>query len=120
MTIIAQNAILLTILGMTVLNFTLRLTPMVALNRIQLPDIVTSWLSFVPVAVMGALFADNILWPAWKQTAGSAPIPLYLNPGIFGALAAMLAFKLTRSFIGGTAAGIVVFVLTRWLVTGVL
>ena len=119
MTIIAQNAILWTIVGMTVLNFLLRFTPMATLNRFTLPRPVTRWLSFVPIAVMGALFADNILWPAWQQNSGASSIPLYFNPGIFGALAAMLVFKLTKSFIGGTAAGVVVFVLVRWLVTGI-
>jgi len=119
MTIIAQNAILGTIVGMTVLNFTLRFMPMATLNRFTLPRPVTRWLSFVPIAVMGALFADNILWPAWQQNSGVPSIPLYFNPGIFGALAAMLVFKLTKSFIGGTAAGVIVFVLVRWLATGI-
>ncbi|MCL2654810.1 MAG: AzlD domain-containing protein [Coriobacteriia bacterium] len=120
MTILAQNAILITILGMTVLNFALRFTPLVALTRIKLPEVVTRWLSFVPISVMGALFATQILLPAWEQTSGKQSIPLYFNPGIFGALAAMLVFKLTKSFIGGTVAGVVVFVLVRWLVIGVV
>jgi len=122
MTIIAQNAIVLTIVGMCLLNFLLRFAPLVALTRITLPVFVTRWLSFIPISVMGALFATQILLPAWEQHSGSAqvaPIPLYLNPGIFGGLAAMLAFKLSKSFIGGTIAGVAVFVLMRWLVTGV-
>jgi len=119
MTILAQNVILITIIGMTALNFALRYTPLVALSRIQLPEVVTRWLSFVPISVMGALFATQILLPAWEQTSGKQSITLYFNPGIFGALAAMLMFKLTKSFIGGTVAGVVVFVLVRWLVIGV-
>ena len=119
MTILAQNVILLTILGMTLFNFILRFTPLVALTHVKLPGVVTRWLSFVPISVMGALFATQILLPAWEQTSGRRSIPLYLNPGIFGALAAMLVFKLTKSFIGGTVAGVVIFVLARWLVTGV-
>jgi len=116
MTILAQNAILITILGMTVCNFALRFTPLVALTHFSLPKIAERWLSFVPISVMGALFATQILLPAWEQSSGKQSIPLYFNPGIFGALAAMLVFKLTKSFIGGTVGGVVVFVLVRWLI----
>jgi branched-subunit amino acid transport protein len=70
------------------------------------------WLSYIPVAVMGALLATETLIPALGDTPHT---PLWLNPGLYGAAAAMLAFRLSKSFIGSTIAGVIVFALLRWL-----
>jgi branched-subunit amino acid transport protein len=80
------------------------------------------WLSYVPVAVMGALLATETLIPALEAANGVGDgrtppfVPLYLSPGIYGALAAMLAYRFSKSFIGSTVAGVFVYALIQWLV----
>jgi len=98
------------IIGMALTNFTLRFTPMAVLSRISLPAPIMRWLGFIPISVMGALFAKEILLPAFEDAPA---IPLYGNPGIIGGLAAMVTFRLTKSFMVSSLAGIAVYVLTR-------
>lgn len=102
------------IIGMGVVNFCLRFIPMATISRMSLPAPIMKWLSYVPIAVMGALFAKEILLPALDVMD---TVPLYLNPGIYGALIAMAAFKKTRSFMGSTMAGIIGFLILRWVFT---
>jgi len=89
----------------------------------------------MPVAVMGALVAVEVVIPAvdtfraelqayqavlpYAQDGGSTPditgmflMPL---PGVLGALTAMLVYRYTKSFIGATLAGIAVFALLQLL-----
>jgi branched-subunit amino acid transport protein len=100
------------IVGMALTNFTFRFTPMVILSQIKLPDPVMRWLGFIPISVMGALFAKEILLPAFDVAQG---IPLYVNPGIYGGVGAMLVFRLTKSFMISSIAGIAVYVAMRFL-----
>ena len=100
------------IVGMALTNYAMRLVPMALLSRWSLPKTVMRWLSYIPIAVMGALFAQQILLPALED---APTIPLVANPGIWGGLCAMVVFKLTRSFMGSSVAGVVVYVLMRAL-----
>jgi len=124
---LAQPAILVLIIGMGVVNFSLRFAPLAALSRLRLPEGLMRWLSYVPAAVMGALLATEVLIPALEVASGGGSgsngaagaldaLLLLRNAGIYGALAAMLAYKLSKSFIGSTVAGVVVYVLIQWLV----
>ena len=106
-----QNLILTVIVGMALANYCLRFVPMAALSRITLPEPIMRWLSYVPISVMGALFAKEVLLPALDATD---TFPVYLNPGIYGALCAMLTFRLTKSFMGSALAGVGFFLLARW------
>ncbi|MCL2024795.1 MAG: AzlD domain-containing protein [Coriobacteriia bacterium] len=110
---LAPTLIWVVIVGMAATNFTLRFVPMAVLSRVTLPAPVMRWLGFIPVSVMGALFAQVILLPSFEAAPN---VPLYLNPGIFGGLGAMLVFRLTRSFMIASLAGMGVYVLVRWLV----
>ena len=98
------------IIGMGATNFAFRFLPMSVLSRVQLPAGVMRWLRFIPISVMGALFAKSILLPAFDQ---SGAVPLYLNPGIFGGLSAMVVFRFTKSFMISSLAGMVVYVVMR-------
>ena len=130
MELTSQTAIYGLIIGMFVLNFALRFVPLAVLSRLSIPRPLMRWLSYMPIAVMGALVASEVMIPALDAAlatdaalgeAGSTTattataIPLFLNPGIYGALAAMLTYYYTKSFIGGTLAGIAVFALLQLL-----
>lgn len=104
---VAQDTILWVIAGMAVTNFVIRFTPISILSRFELPDAFKHWLSFVPVSVMGALVAAEVIAPR-----GSLSNPL-TNPGVWASGITMIAFRLSRSFLGATLAGIVSFVLLR-------
>lgn len=106
---LAHSTIWAVIIGMGVTNFVLRYVPMAALSRIKLPAPIMRWLSYVPISVMGALFAKEVLLPSMKYD------PMFANPGIYGALISMIIFKFTKSFMGATLAGIVSFVMLRAL-----
>lgn len=105
------NTLLILIIGLGLTNLALRFLPLLALSKVNLPRPIMRWLSFVPVSVMGALFAKEVLLPS-----AEFDMPLQ-NPGIYGALVAMLAYKLTKSFVGSTLAGVISFILIRELFT---
>lgn len=109
MSSLSQTTIWAVILGMAITNFILRYVPMAALSRMKLPAPIMRWLSYVPISVMGALFAQEVLLPSTKYD------PICANPGIYGAIISMITFKLSKSFMGATLAGIVSFVALRAL-----
>ncbi|MCL2402712.1 MAG: AzlD domain-containing protein [Coriobacteriia bacterium] len=127
--------IYLLILGLCLANFALRFIPLAVVSRLDIPRPIIRWLSYMPVAVMGALVAVEVVIPAvdtfraelqayqavlpYAQDGGSTPditgmflMPL---PGVLGALTAMLVYRYTKSFIGATLAGIAVFALLQLL-----
>lgn len=72
-----------------------RVLPLVALSRVQLPGWLLGWLRYVPVAVLSALLAIELL------SAGRAGLP---------AIAAAFAVAfLTRSLFGAACAGVAVY-----------
>ncbi len=105
---VTHAEILAVIVGMALVNFALRYTPMLVLSRRTLPEPVLVWLSYVPISVMGALVATEVLRPGgeWVTPAGA-------NPGIPAALLTAAVFRLTRSFLGATVAGMVSYVVLR-------
>jgi len=105
----SQATILAVIVGMAVANFAIRFTPIALLSRTHLPRPVLRWLSFVPVSVMGALVAIEVLRPngQWQP-------PLH-NPGLYAALLTAAVFKFSRSFLGATVTGMVAYVVLKAL-----
>lgn len=104
---LSSATILALVLGMGLTNYTLRTVPLVLLSRIRLPKPVMRWLSFIPISVMGALVAGEVLVPGGTWT------PPATNPAFWAACIAALAYRATKSFIGGSLAGMVSFVLLR-------
>lgn len=102
-----QATILAAIAGMAVLNFAVRFVPLALLRRISFPAPLLRWLSYVPISVMGALVASEVLRPG-----GTLQSPL-TNPGIPAALLTMAVYRFTSSFLGATIVGIVSFVAIR-------
>jgi branched-subunit amino acid transport protein len=56
-----QKTILLTIIGMAVVTYVPRVFPLLALAGRQLPDVVRSWLSYVPAAVLAAMLLPSLV-----------------------------------------------------------
>jgi branched-subunit amino acid transport protein len=104
---ISQATIWAVVIGMAVANYAVRFVPMAIVSRINLPAPVTRWLSFVPIAVMGALVASEVLRPdgVWGNP--------FAGPSLYAALVTALVFRLTRSFLGATVAGMASFVVLQ-------
>lgn len=111
---VTQVAIWAVIIGMAVSNFVLRFAPIAIVSRMKLPAPVMRWLSFVPVSVMGALVAGEVLRPggAWTSPLTSA--------GPYAAIITGLVFYWTRSFLGATVAGMASFVAIQYLLPRIL
>ena len=95
------------IVGMAVLNYAVRFLPIAIVSRMDLPAPVMRWLSFIPIAVMGALVASEVLRPRGQW---SSPLT---SPPVYAALITALVFKYTRSFLGATVAGMASFVVLQ-------
>lgn len=95
--------------AMALANYVVRFLPIAIVSRLELPAPIRRWLSFVPVAVMAALVAGEVLRPG-----GKAVVP-WTNPYLFAAIPTGLVFYKTRSFLGATLAGILFFLAFRAL-----
>lgn len=73
--------ILLIIVGMTAVTYLPRMLPLVILSRFELPPLIRSWLSYVPVAVLAALLAPSLVAPeralavTWNNAYLLAAVP---------------------------------------------
>jgi branched-subunit amino acid transport protein len=95
--------------GMAVTNFLLRLVPIAILSRLRIPRPVERWLSYIPVSVMAAFVATEILRPGgiWLS-------PLH-NPYLVAAVPTAFIYHRTRSLLGSTVAGVLAFLAMRYL-----
>lgn len=99
--------VLLLILGCAVVTLIPRVLPLMILSRFRLPDWSMRWLSHVPVAIMAALVAQELLIRDGKLA------PLASNAELFAAVPAFLVAAFTRSLLGTVAAGIISLMLLR-------
>lgn len=97
------------ILGMAASNIIIRAVPIALLSRLELPAPVQRWLGYVPVSVMAAIAATQILRPGgqWMLVPD--------NPYLLAAVPTAVVYRFTRSFLGATAAGMVSFLALRHL-----
>jgi branched-subunit amino acid transport protein len=104
---ISQATIWAVVVGMAVANYAVRFVPMAIVSRINLPAPVARWLSFVPIAVMGALVASEVLRPGgvWGNP--------FAGPSLYAAVVTALVFRVSRSFLGATVAGMASFVVLQ-------
>lgn len=95
------------IAAMGLVNLALRFPPLAVLSKLELPDWLRRWLSFVPVSVMATLVIGEVARPDghWMN-----PI---LNPYVWAAVFTGVVYHRTRSFLGATLAGIVSFLVFR-------
>jgi len=95
--------------GMALTNLVVRGTPMAVMSRLRLPATVERWLGYIPVSVMAAIVAVQVLRPDGRY------LPLAHNPYLFATLPTALVYRYTRSFLGATVIGILSFVALRYL-----
>ena len=99
-----QATIAAVIVGMAAINFGLRFIPLAVLSRMALPKPVMRWLSFVPISVMGALVATEVVGTK-GVSAG-----LFSGPSLYASILTMVVFRYTRSFLGATLVGMASYV----------
>jgi branched-subunit amino acid transport protein len=111
---LSQATIWSVVIGMAIANFMVRFLPIAVVSRMKLPAPIMRWLSFVPISVMGALVAAEVLRPggAWSNP--------FVGPSLYAAIVTGLVFRSTRSFLGATVAGMASFVVLQQLLPHVL
>lgn len=103
-----RTSVLFIIFGTAVVTLIPRITPLVLLSRITLPDRVVRWLGYVPIAVLAALTAQAVLCPDGRFSL------LLQNHAVIAIVPVLVIAMRTKSLIGTVAGGIVVMALLRW------
>lgn len=80
-----------------------RVLPLALLARIELPRWALAWLAYVPVAVLAALLALEVL------VIDGRPALTASNPSLLAIAPALAVAALTRSLIGTVIAGLAAF-----------
>lgn len=97
----ARPEILLLIGACLAVTIIPRVTPLLLAQRLRLPPWAEEWLAYVPVAVIAALFVDQVL------LVGDAPgvqlSPAHLTAGLAALALAALTRSITATVIGGMA-----------------
>ncbi len=99
------------LLGMGILTYVLRVSPIVVLARFEIPDFVRRALRFVPPAVLSALVLPALLAPT-----GTIDLAVGNVRMLAGAFAVAVAWR-TRNTLLTIAAGMVAMWLLRALLT---
>jgi branched-subunit amino acid transport protein len=97
------------IAGMALTNIVVRWTPLAVMSRLELPDVVRRWLAYIPVSVMSAIVAVQVLRPGGTFRFDLA------NPYLLAALPTAAVYKFTKSFLGATVIGVLSFLAFRYL-----
>lgn len=93
--------------GMALVTYLPRMLPLVVLSRLQLPPLLLRWLSFVPVSVLSALLAKELL-----ISGGALALPP-AHPHLLAAVPAFVVAAWSRSLMGTVLAGIVAMAVLR-------
>ncbi|MBN2047089.1 MAG: AzlD domain-containing protein [Anaerolineaceae bacterium] len=99
----------LTILGMSAVTAVPRVLPLVALSSVKLPDFLTRWLSYVPIAVLAAMLFPAILMPEGEFALNPQNEYLWVSLPC-----ALLAWK-TKNLYAPVLLGVVLIALLRLL-----
>lgn|SRR5690554_6922341 len=59
-----DKEIIIIILGMSLVTHLPRIIPLVVLSKLNLPQILLTWLKYIPVAVLSALLVPTVLMPS--------------------------------------------------------
>ena len=100
--------ILIIIIGSAIVTAIPRIAPMVLLSRMVLPAWLQAWLGAVPVAILAALLATELLVP------GGHFAPPSENPALIAILPVLAIAAGTRSLMGAVVAGILTIALLRY------
>lgn len=99
--------ILLVIAGTGIVTLIPRVVPMLLLQRIRLPEWALRWLGFVPIAVLAALLAQEVLVPS-----GEVVMPPD-NLAVLAILPPLAVAAFTRSLVGTVLTGMAAMALLR-------
>jgi branched-subunit amino acid transport protein len=100
---VTESYIWAVIVLMAAANFAVRFVPIAVVSRMRLPEPFVRWLSYVPASVMGSLVAAEVLRP------GGEYLLTLRNPYLLAAIPTALIYHRTRSFLGATVAGMLIF-----------
>ena len=104
-----QEAVFLTILGMSLVTYLPRLLPTWLLSSKSLPPLLITWLRYVPVAVLAAILLPALL--IHDKQLSLRPDNLFL----WAALPTLLVVWKTRSFFAAVIVGMGVVALARYV-----
>ena len=102
-----QEAVFLTILGMSLVTYLPRLLPTWLLSSKSLPPFLITWLRYVPVAVLAAILFPALL--IYDKQLSLRPDNLFL----WAAIPTLLVVWKTRSFFGAVIIGMGIVALAR-------
>ncbi|WP_338207953.1 AzlD domain-containing protein [Lactiplantibacillus paraxiangfangensis] len=99
--------ILVTILLCGLVTWLSRVVPFAIIKNMSIPHWLISFLSFVPVAIMTAIFVESLL------TYHAGHWPGFNLPNIYASIPAILAGVLTKSLLAVVITGVVAMALMR-------
>ncbi|NUU62311.1 AzlD domain-containing protein [Paenibacillus agri] len=97
------------IIGASIVTLIPRVLPIMVLSRKALPEWLMRWLSYIPVAVMAALVAEELLISDGKLAFQSNNVELW------AALPTFLTAIFTKSLLGTVGVGILTVMVLRFL-----
>lgn len=80
-----------------------RVLPLVFLSRVALPRWMLDWLAYVPIAVLAALLAIEVLLVDGKPAVSAS------NPSLLAIIPALAVAAFSRSLIGTVIAGVGIY-----------
>lgn len=102
-------SILLIIMGCALVTFIPRVLPLVILSQMQLPKGLIRWLKNVPVAVMAALLAQELLLSDNQFSVSDNLLKL------FAAIPAFIIAIWTKSLLGTVMVGVIFMMIIRFV-----
>lgn len=104
-----EKIIFLTIVGMMAVTYIPRLLPIALLSKKKFPDVVSSWLGFVPAAILSALLAPSLFIHDDNFSLS------FDNKYLWSAIPVFIVAYWTRSFFGTIVTGMLVIAGWRYL-----
>lgn len=104
-----SQTVLLIIIGCAIVTFIPRVVPLILLSKIDLPNWVINWLKHIPVAVMAALLAQELLLSDNEFSLINNKLEL------LACIPAFLIAIFTRSLLATVITGLFVMMLLRFL-----
>ena len=95
-----SSYVLLIIIGSGIVTLLPRVIPLVFLNNVKLKKSVINWLNYIPVAVLSALLAQELL-------LSNGQISILNNEKLLAALPTFLVAILTKSLLGTVVVGVI-------------
>lgn len=108
-TMITHMNILILILLCGIITLLIRIIPFIMISKVQLPDVVVRWLSFIPITLFTALVIDSII----QQTPHGEGYTLNI-PYIIALIPTVILSIITRSLTITIISGIIIMATLRF------